>query len=183
MALTAGPYHWPVLPAPRPHIGLDPLTAALYLPRLLFTPQPPPSPPQLRRHQPGAQRARVRLHPAHGQGGGQGAVLPPDAQAHRRAWPQGGRLRGLPLACPSVSGGEGRGRGLDCVAGCTAVPGRASFSAERGGVFSGVFTKNHKVTSIKSVPYRKRGPVIGESGLLENEPTAPAEQAHTTQRQ
>ena len=28
------------------------------------------------------------------------------------------------------------------------------------------------------------GPVcFGESGLLENEPTAPAEQAHTTQRQ
>ena len=25
--------------------------------------------------------------------------------------------------------------------------------------------------------------VFGESGLLENEPTAPAEQAHTTQRQ
>ena len=30
---------------------------------------------------------------------------------------------------------------------------------------------------------RLRGCKFGESGLLENEPTAPAEQAHTTQRQ
>ena len=32
-------------------------------------------------------------------------------------------------------------------------------------------------------PALKRNPDFGESGLLENEPTAPAEQAHTTQRQ
>ena len=43
LALTAGPHHWPVLPAPRPPIGLEPLTAALCLPRLPLT--PPPSPP------------------------------------------------------------------------------------------------------------------------------------------
>ena len=145
LALTAGPYHWPILPAHRPPIGLDPLAAALYLPRSPSPPPPLPSPPQVRRHQPGAQRARVRLHPAHGQGGGQGAVLPPDAQAHRRAWPQGGRLRGLPLACPSVSGGEGRGRGLDCVAGCTAIELQCrEVGCSRGGV------QNHTA-------YRKRG--------------------------
>ena len=91
-ALTTGPYHRPSPLAPTTSSQI-PLGAPLRcrLPRFTL--------PQVRRHQPGAQRPRVGLHPTHGQGRGQGAVLPPDAHAHRGAWPQGGRLRGLPLAC------------------------------------------------------------------------------------
>ena len=47
LALTAGAYHWPVLPAPRPPIGLDPLTAALYS---RAYPLPLPPLPPLPRH-------------------------------------------------------------------------------------------------------------------------------------
>ena len=35
----------------------------------------------------------------------------------------------------------------------------------------------------ESAPLFGTREIFGESGLLENEPTAPAEQAHTTQRQ
>lgn len=76
----AAPRPWPSLSRPQPQS------------------QPRPRPhPQVPRHQPRAQRARVRIHPAHRQGGRQGAVLPRDAGPAQAARAQGRRLRRVPL--------------------------------------------------------------------------------------